>query len=62
MRYRIYRTKAKVWRWRLRGANNEILASGEAFTSRPKCLHSVKLVRGKNTHIPIEVLTKGFSA
>jgi len=61
MKYRIYRTKAKVWRWRLRGENNEILASGQGFTRRIDCLKSVELVRGLNTQMPIEVLTTGFS-
>ena len=37
------------WRWRLVADNGEILASGEGFTSRQACQHSINLVKSTTT-------------
>ncbi|RSZ28799.1 DUF1508 domain-containing protein [Variovorax beijingensis] len=33
------------WRWRLKAANHEIIASGEAYTSKQGCLHAIELMK-----------------
>jgi uncharacterized protein YegP (UPF0339 family) len=42
-----------AWRWRLKGANHEIVASGESYVSHADCLHAVYLVRRTSSHTPI---------
>ena len=41
------------WRWRLKGANNEIIASGESYVDHADCLRAVYLVRRTSSHTPI---------
>jgi uncharacterized protein YegP (UPF0339 family) len=41
------------WRWRLKGANNETIASGEGYVDHADCLHAVYLVRRTSSHTPI---------
>ena len=55
MRYLI-RKAADGWRWRLRAANNRIIAeSGEAYNNEADCLHGIALVKGsKDTPIYCE--------
>lgn len=45
MRYQIYRDVTGLFRWRLIAANNEIVASGESYTSKASCLHAVGLLK-----------------
>lgn len=35
----------REWRWRLKGANGEIVAQGEAYTRKSDCLRAVKAIR-----------------
>ncbi len=47
MRYQVYQDAAKEWRWRLRAANHEIIAtSGEGYKNKADCLHGIDLVKG----------------
>lgn len=39
MKFRIYQDGDGYWRWRLRAANNEIIASGEAYV-RAACIRT----------------------
>ena len=32
---------AAQWRWRLRGGNNEIIASGESYYNKQDCIYAV---------------------
>ncbi len=41
------------WRWRLKGANHEIIASGESYVDHAACLRAVRLVRSTSSHTPI---------
>ena len=41
------------WRWRLRAANNQIIASGESYANKVDCLHAIELIRGTNQLTPI---------
>ena len=40
-RYEIYESRPDVWRWRLRGRNGRILASGEGFTRKLDVVRSL---------------------
>ncbi len=47
MIYYIYKDVAGYWRWRLRAANNRIVAdSGEGYANKADCLHGIALVKG----------------
>lgn len=42
-----------AWRWRLKGANNETVTSGESYVDHADCLRAVYLVRSTSSHTPI---------
>lgn len=42
------------WRWRLRAANNEIIASGESYNNKQDCLHAVNLIKSTNAATPVK--------
>lgn len=41
------------WRWRLKGANHEPIASGESYYNKGDCLHAIGLIKGTNPFTPI---------
>ena len=41
------------WRWRLRGANHEIIASGEGYTTEANCDHGISLVKSTTASTPV---------
>ena len=41
------------WRWRLKAANHEIIASGEAFVSEQGCDHAISLVKSTTASTPV---------
>jgi uncharacterized protein YegP (UPF0339 family) len=43
MKYELYQSGGG-WRWRLRAANGEIVASGEAYRNKDDCVHAVNLL------------------
>ena len=50
MYFEIYQTQSsekarKAWRWRLKAKNNEIIASGEGYSSRAKVLAAIGLIK-----------------
>ncbi|UOD30552.1 YegP family protein [Massilia violaceinigra] len=50
MYFEIYQTQSsekarKEWRWRLKAKNNEIIASGESYSSRAKVLAAIELIK-----------------
>lgn len=49
MQFRIYRDSQNQWRWRLKGNNGEILATGEGYHNRQDCLECVRLVQHSST-------------
>jgi uncharacterized protein len=57
MRFEIYKDAAGQFRWRLVAANNEIIATGEAYRHRRDCLDAIELVRDSQ-HSPIQVKRK----
>jgi uncharacterized protein len=44
----MYRDTAGLWRWNLRAANNEIIASGESYYHKSDCEHAINLVKGSS--------------
>ena len=51
MRFELYQ-QGQQWRWRLRAANNEIIASGESYWNRQDCIDAVNLVMDTNRQTP----------
>ena len=46
MAYYIYRDSQGYWRWRLRAANQKIIAdSGEGYFNKADCYHGIQLVK-----------------
>ena len=46
MHYKVYKDLRNEWRWRLRAANNEIIAdSGEGYRNKSDCLAAINLVK-----------------
>lgn len=43
--FEIYRDDSGEWRWRLKAANGEIIASGESYRNRRDCVYVVELIR-----------------
>ena len=45
MKFELYRDDAGEWRWRLKAANGETIASGEGYHNRGDCIHAIELIR-----------------
>ena len=41
MKYEVYPDKAGGWRWRLKSANGEVVATGESYTRRADAYRAV---------------------
>ncbi len=52
MYFQIYMSGLQ-WYWRLKAANNQIVAHGEGYFNKSDCLHAINLVRGTNQNTPI---------
>ena len=48
--FEVYKDKARAWRWRLKGANNEIIASSEGYKEKTGCESGIASVK-KNAQI-----------
>ena len=48
--FEVYKDKAKEWRWRLKGANNEIIATSEKYKEKAGCEDGIASVK-KNAPI-----------
>ena len=55
MYYQIYQEGGE-WRWRLRGGNHEILASGESYKAKADCQHVIKLLKDTTPETPVREL------
>lgn len=51
MKFELYKSGAE-WRWRLKGANGEIIAHGESYKNRADAVHAVNLVMDTNRNTP----------
>jgi hypothetical protein len=46
MYFQIYKDTAGYWRWRLKAANHQIIATpGEGYTNKADCLSAISLVK-----------------
>lgn len=53
MTYYLYKDAKFEWRWRLRAANNKIIAvSGEGYKNKSDCTHAIALVK-QSANAPI---------
>ncbi|QAY77937.1 DUF1508 domain-containing protein [Sphingosinicella sp. BN140058] len=43
----------REWRWRLRGRNHEVVASGEGYKNKRDCEHAVNLLKGTGLLTPV---------
>ncbi|APE27517.1 YegP family protein [Aurantiacibacter gangjinensis] len=44
---------ALQWRWRLKAANHEIIASGESYYNESDCDRAINLVKGTTASTPV---------
>ncbi len=44
------------WYWRLRAANNEIIAHGEGYQNKSDCQHAIDLVKSTSATTPVREL------
>jgi uncharacterized protein YegP (UPF0339 family) len=56
--FEIYKGASGQFRWRLRAANGEIIASGEAYTSKDACKNGIRSVRRSAPKAVLQDLTK----
>lgn len=43
-RFEVYRNAGGEWAWRLKGANGEVVASGEGYTTRGAARRAVRAI------------------
>jgi uncharacterized protein len=48
MYFIIYIDTNRQWRWRLKAANHEIIATGESYYNKADCLRAINLVKGSS--------------
>lgn len=60
MKFEIYPSKMagllsspSEWRWRLKAANGEIIASGESYVNKADCMHAISLVKSTTSATPV---------
>lgn len=64
MKFEIYKEPLKLsslsisptagqWRWRLRAANGEAIASGESYHNKQDCLHAIDLIKETTVLTPV---------
>lgn len=58
MKFQIYRTRTKQYRWRLVGANGEIIAHGESYKRKIDCRGAIKLVQATTEAAALQDLTE----
>ncbi len=54
MYFQTYQDRAGEWRWRLRAANHQTIAtSGEGYNNKDDCLHGIDLVKSTDEDTPV---------
>lgn len=57
--FEIYRNMMRLYRWRLRTANGEIIAHGEAYLRKKSCIRAISIIQTEvDTNTLIQDLTK----
>jgi len=49
----IYKDKRGEWRFRLRAANHEIIAVGQAYKRKADCVHAIELIQRTTEETPV---------
>jgi uncharacterized protein YegP (UPF0339 family) len=57
-KFEVYKDSQGEFRWRLRAANGEVIASGEGYTSKEGCLNGIESVKKNAPSAEIEDQTK----
>lgn len=52
MKFELYQDAQNFWRWRLKAANGEIIASGEGYANKTDAQHAVGLVMDTTRQTP----------
>ncbi|MCB9096081.1 MAG: DUF1508 domain-containing protein [Ignavibacteriales bacterium] len=55
MYFELYQDNQKLWRWRLKASNHEIIAHGEGYKNRSDCIHAIDLIKSSTFAEIIEV-------
>ena len=45
MKFELYQSDNKEWRWRLKAENHRIIAVGEGYKNRDDALHAIALIK-----------------
>ena len=53
-RFEIYKDKAGEYRFRLKAANGEVIATGEGYASKDGCKKGIESIRANAASAPIE--------
>lgn len=56
MKFEIYKAGTE-YRWRLRASNNEIVASGEGYTTKVSCQQAIQILESTTSDTPVVDLT-----
>lgn len=59
MKFELYRSLTlfrKRWRWRLKAANGEIIATGEDYRNKVDALRTIQLIRRLDINTPCKEL------
>jgi hypothetical protein len=56
--FEIYKDTAGQFRWRLRAANGELIASSEAYTTMDSCKNGIRSVKRSAPKAIVQNLTK----
>ncbi len=56
-KFEIYKDKKGQFRWRLLANNNQVIASGEGYTSKASCKNGIESVRKNAPKAEIEDLS-----
>ncbi len=59
MKFQVYSRiglRGRRWYWRLRAANGEIIAQGEAYANKTDAIYAVRLVMSTRSATPLEEL------
>jgi hypothetical protein len=57
-KFEVYKDSSGKFRFRLRAANNEIIAQGEAYTTKAACMNGVESVKKNAPVAEVEDLAK----
>ena len=55
-KFEVYQDKRKKWRFRLKTANGKIIAIGEDYESKQKCLNGIRSIKKNAPAAEIKVL------